>query len=55
MEYKNTLFLPKTTFEMKANLPSKEPKILEEWDKQNIFKKLRNQIKKDILIAKKNK
>ena len=41
MEYKDTIFLPKTSFEMRANLPSKEPKILEEWDKQKIFLKLR--------------
>ena len=37
MEYKNTIFLPKTSFEMKANLPTKEPKILEDWDKEKIF------------------
>ena len=36
MEYKDTIFLPKTTFEMRANLPVKEPKILEGWDKQKI-------------------
>ena len=41
MEYKDTIFLPKTSFEMRANLPAKEPLILEEWDKQNIFKQLR--------------
>ena len=40
MEYKNTIFLPKTSFEMKANLPTKEPKILEDWDKEKIFYKL---------------
>ena len=40
MEYKDTIFLPKSSFEMRANLPSKEPKILEDWDKQNIFKQL---------------
>ena len=40
MEYKDTIFLPKTSFEMRANLPIKEPKILEEWDKEEIFKKL---------------
>ena len=33
MEYKDTIFLPKTSFEMRANLPSKEPSIIEEWDK----------------------
>ena len=45
MEYKDTIFLPKTTFEMRANLPSKEPQILEEWNKQKIFKKLRDKSK----------
>ncbi|PPR45516.1 MAG: Isoleucine--tRNA ligase [Alphaproteobacteria bacterium MarineAlpha5_Bin8] len=45
MEYKNTIFLPKTSFEMRANLPLKEPKILENWDKQNIYKKLRENSK----------
>ena len=45
MEYKDTIFLPKTNFEMRANLPSKEPGIIEEWDKENIFKKLREKSK----------
>ena len=45
MEYKDTIFLPKTSFEMRAKLPVKEPKILEEWDNQNIFKKLREKSK----------
>ena len=36
MEYKDTIFLPKTSFEMRANLPAKEPKILEDWDKEQI-------------------
>ena len=45
MEYKDTIFLPKTSFEMRANLPKKEPIILEEWDKQNIYKKLREKSK----------
>ena len=45
MEYKDTIFLPKTSFEMRANLPLKEPKILDEWNKQNIFKKLREKSK----------
>lgn len=45
MEYKDTIFLPKTSFEMRANLPSKEPAIIEEWDKENIFKKLRDKSK----------
>ncbi len=45
MEYKDTIFLPKTSFEMRANLPSKEPAIIKEWDKENIFKKLRDKSK----------
>ena len=39
MEYKDTIFLPKTSFEMRANLPLKEQKILEKWNKQNIKRK----------------
>ena len=38
MEYKDTIFLPKTSFEMRANLSSKEPKILEEWNKKIFLK-----------------
>ena len=34
----NNLNLPKTAFSMKANLPSKEPKILENWDKTKLEK-----------------
>ena len=45
MEYKDTIFLPKTSFEMRANLPIKEPLILEDWDKQNIYKLLRKKSK----------
>ena len=45
MEYKDTIFLPKTSFEMRANLPNKRAaKILEDWDKQNIYKLLREEI-----------
>ncbi len=45
MEYKDTIFLPKTSFEMRANLPTKEPEILKDWDKQNIFNELRKKSK----------
>ena len=45
MEYKDTIFLPKTNFEMRANLPNKEPKILAEWNEKNIYKKLREKSK----------
>ena len=45
MEYKDTIFLPKTSFEMRANLPIKEPEILKGWNNQNIYKKLREKSK----------
>ena len=37
-DYNDTLNLPKTNFQMRANLPAKEPDILKFWDKQNIYK-----------------
>jgi isoleucyl-tRNA synthetase len=42
---KDTLQLPKTAFSMKANLPVKEPQILEKWEKDKIFNKLRKKSK----------
>ena len=42
---KDTLQLPKTAFSMKASLPTKEPEILKKWEKDKIFKKLRNSSK----------
>ncbi|MDC3104394.1 isoleucine--tRNA ligase [Candidatus Pelagibacter bacterium] len=38
---KDSLQLPKTAFSMKANLPTKEPLILNKWEKNKIFEKLR--------------
>ncbi len=38
---KEQLNLPKTAFSMKANLPSKEPKILELWEKIDLYEQLR--------------
>ena len=37
----NNLQLPKTAFSMKANLPSKEPKILDSWYKNKLYERLR--------------
>ena len=42
---KDTLQLPKTAFSMKASLPVKEPEILKKWEKNKIFKKLRESSK----------
>ena len=40
-DYKDTLNLPKTELAMKANLPSKEPKMLEHWEKINLNQKIK--------------
>ena len=39
---KNQINLPKTSFSMKANLPMREPKILDLWKKIDLYKELRN-------------
>ena len=38
---KDQINLPKTAFSMKANLPVKEPKIIEHWNKIDLYKLLR--------------
>jgi len=40
-DYKDTVFLPKTDFPMKAGLARKEPAILERWQKIGLYEKLR--------------
>ena len=42
---KENINLPKTTFSMKANLPAKEPKLIEYWNKINLYEKLRKSSK----------
>lgn len=37
MDYRSTLNLPGTEFSMRANLVEKEPRILEKWQKMNIY------------------
>ena len=41
MDYKKTLNLPLTKFSMKANLTKNEPERLKQWDKSELYKKLR--------------
>ena len=38
-DYGKTLNLPKTNFQMRANLANKEPQMLNVWRKQNIYEK----------------
>ena len=42
-DYKETIFLPKTSFAMKANLREREPEILKYWQQQNIYERLQEQ------------
>ena len=37
MEYKETLLMPKTAFEMRGNLPKKEPGIQELWQRDDLY------------------
>ena len=45
IDFSETLFLPKTSFAMRAGLPEQEPKILDGWSKDNIYEKLREKSK----------
>ena len=40
-DYKSTVFLPRTTFGMRANLPEREPEVLDRWEQQDLYGKLR--------------
>ena len=41
-DYRDTVFLPKTDFPMKAGLPQKEPGILARWQAEDIYRQLRD-------------
>jgi isoleucyl-tRNA synthetase len=40
-DYRDTVFLPRTSFPMRGDLPKKEPAILARWDAANLWAKLR--------------
>lgn len=40
MDYKDTLQMPKTEFEMRGNLPTKEPIILQKWEEERSFDRI---------------
>jgi len=42
-DYRDTVFLPKTDFPMKAGLAAKEPAILAHWEKLGLYDRLREQ------------
>ena len=41
-DYKDTVFLPKTDFPMKAGLPQKEPIIAARWEAEKLYEQLRD-------------
>ncbi len=41
MDYSKTVNLPQTNFQMKANLPAREPVFQKEWDDKKIYHKMR--------------
>lgn len=43
MNYKSTIFLPRTDFPMKANLPKREPEMLARWQASDLYGRLRRQ------------
>lgn len=40
-DYKDTLNLPKTDFQMRGNLPKREPEILKRWEEINLYQLMR--------------
>ncbi len=40
-KFKDTVFLPKTDFPMRGNLPEKEPVMVEKWQKMDLYAKIR--------------
>ena len=45
MDYKNTVFLPKTSFSMKASLAQREPELLQFWQSIDLYERLRQKSK----------
>ena len=45
VDYKATVFLPKTDFPMRADLPEREPKILARWQEMKLLQRLRAESK----------
>jgi hypothetical protein len=41
VDYKSTVFLPRTDFPMRANLPEREPQTLARWRAMGLFQRLR--------------
>ncbi len=44
-DYRNTLFLPKTEFPMRAGLPKAEPQWIEKWAEMKLYERMRDEAK----------
>ena len=42
-DYRDTVFLPKTDFPMRGNLPQQEPKLLDRWKAMGLYDRVRTQ------------
>ena len=40
-DYRDTVFLPATSFPMRGDLPKKEPALLARWERMGIWQRLR--------------
>jgi len=40
-DYKSTVFLPRTAFPMRGDLPKREPELLARWEKMGLYRRLR--------------
>ncbi|HUM07672.1 MAG TPA: hypothetical protein VLT37_02220, partial [Acidocella sp.] len=40
-DYKATVFLPRTEFPMRGELPKREPEMLKRWEEMGLWQKLR--------------
>ena len=45
VDYKSTVFLPRTEFPMKGSLPEREPRTLAHWQKMDLYQRLREDSK----------
>ena len=42
-DYRDTVFLPRTEFPMKAGLPQREPGWIERWERMDLYARLRRE------------
>jgi isoleucyl-tRNA synthetase len=42
-DYRDTVFLPRTEFPMKAGLPQREPGWVERWERMDLYARLRRE------------